>query len=81
MSSLGSFDDRCLTVRKIADRLRLKSNTIRRLFMKQPEVVVTSLSKKEGACRGSRAFLPKSMSHPWHAQTRLTTTPNARPFR
>jgi transcriptional regulator GlxA family with amidase domain len=39
-------DDQCLTVAEIAERLNVKPDTVRRLFMKELGVIVISFPRK-----------------------------------
>ena len=43
--------EQCLTVAEIAERLKLKPDTVRRLFLNEPGVIVISAPKK-----GRRAY-------------------------
>ena len=40
------LDDQCLTVAEIAERLKVKPDTVRRLFMNEPGVIVISFPRK-----------------------------------
>ena len=44
-------DDQCLTVAEVAERLKVKPDTVRRLFMNEPGVIVISFPRK-----GRRAY-------------------------
>ena len=43
-----SFDprERCLTVAEVADRLSINTDTVRRLFLNKPGVIVLSIPRK-----------------------------------
>ena len=46
MNTLMHVDDQCLTVADVAERLRVKPDTVRRLFMNEPGVIVISAPRK-----------------------------------
>jgi hypothetical protein len=46
MNTLIHVDDQCSTVADVAERLRVKPDTVRRLFMNEPGVIVISAPRK-----------------------------------
>ena len=40
------LDERCLTVTEVAERLKVKPDTVRRLFMNEPGVIVIGFPRK-----------------------------------
>ncbi len=51
MTTPVHFDDHCLTVAEVAERLKIKPDTVRRLFMNEPGVIVIWFPRK-----GKRAY-------------------------
>ncbi len=46
MNAHTHVDDQCLTVAEVAERLKVKPDTVRRLFMNEPGVIVISFPRK-----------------------------------
>ena len=44
-------DEQCLTVTEVAERLKIKSDTVRRMFMNEPGVIIIAFPRK-----GRRAY-------------------------
>ena len=51
MTTPVHVDDHCLTVAEVAERLKIKPDTVRRLFMNEPGVIVIWFPRK-----GKRAY-------------------------
>ena len=51
MRAESHTDDPCLTVAEVAERLKIKHDTVRRLFMDEPGVIVIWFPRK-----GKRAY-------------------------
>jgi hypothetical protein len=66
MSSPISIEERHLTVAEIAERLKVKPDTVRRLFVKEPGVVIITFPKK-----GRRAY--RTLRVPVHVYERVLT--------
>ena len=52
MTTPVPVEDHCLTVAEVAERLKVKRSTVRRLFMNEPGVIVIWFPSK-----GKRAYL------------------------
>ena len=46
MTTAVHVDDQCLTVAEVAERLKVKHDTVRRLFMNEPGVIVICFPHK-----------------------------------
>ena len=46
MKPLTHVDEPCLTVAEVAERLKVKTDTVRRLFMNEPGIVVIAFPRK-----------------------------------
>jgi len=46
MTAQIHFDEQCLTVAAVAERLKVKPDTVRRLFMREPGVVIIRFPRK-----------------------------------
>jgi hypothetical protein len=46
MATPVHVDDQCLTVAEIAERLKIKPDTVRRLFINEPGVIVIRFPRK-----------------------------------
>jgi hypothetical protein len=46
MTTLVHVDEPCLTVADVAERLKIKHDTVRRLFMNEPGVIVIRFPRK-----------------------------------
>jgi len=51
MTTPSHVDDHCLTVSEVAERLKIKPDTVRRLFINEPGVIVIWFPRK-----GKRAY-------------------------